>query len=94
MVGSLKVNEEFQLPDNCGYNKIFRHNWITPVYGLSIAHIPVIHNICRGKWGWHFKPHKDMNYQSDLWYEKQNMVLSFERQIDLIIVKLSIDIHK
>jgi hypothetical protein len=94
MVVSLQVSSDFKLPDTCGYNKIFRHNWVTPVYGLSQVLIPVIHNICKANWGWHFKPHKDMNYHSDQWYEKQSMVLSFESQIDLIIVKLSIDIHK
>lgn len=90
----MQITEDFQLPTTCGYNKIFAHNWITPVYGLSMHHIPVIHNLSNKRWGWHFKPKKDMNYHSEKWFEKQNMVLSFESQIDLIIVKLSIDIHK
>ena len=50
--------------------------------------IPVINNICNKRWGWHFSPKKDMNYGSDKWYEKQNMVLSFESKLDLILVKL------
>lgn len=84
---------EFKLPEGYGYNKVFKHNWITPVYGLSASLIPVIHKICRKKWGWHFIPKKDMNYYDDRWFEKQNMVLSFESQIDLILVKLSIDVR-
>ena len=72
MVVILQTND-FELPDNCGYNKIFQYNWITPVYGLSMS---------------------DMNYNDEKWFEKQNMVLSFEDQKDLIFVKISIDINK
>ena len=82
---------EYELPDDCGYNKLYSHNWITPVYGLSMTLIPVIHDICKKRWGWHFRPHKDMNYHKDNWYEKQNMVLSFESKFDLILVKLMVD---
>ena len=85
---------EFVLPEACGYNKIYRYNWITPVYGLSMSLIPVIHELCKKRWGWHFKPHKDMNYHSDKWFEKQNMVLSFEDQKDLVFVKITVDINK
>ena len=76
---------EFVLPDDCGYNKMYRYNWVTPVYGLSMSLIPVIHELCKKRWGWHFRPHKDMNYNSNTWYEKQNMVLSFEDQKDLVL---------
>lgn len=93
-MGEILQTSDFTLPEDCGYNIVFKHNWRTPVYGLSMGLIPVIHKICKKRWGWHFKPHKDINYHSDQWYEKQNLVLSFESQIDLIIVKLSIDIHK
>ena len=85
---------DFELPEDCGYNILYRYNWVTPVYGLSMTLIPVIHILCKKRWGWHFRPQKDMNYNDEKWFEKQNMVLSFESQIDLIIVKLSIDINK
>lgn len=84
---------EFELPKDCGYNKVYRYNWKTPVYGLSMSLIPVIHDICKKRWGWHFSPKKDMDYNSDQWYEKQNMVLSFESKLDLILVKLMIDVQ-
>ena len=83
---------DYELPKDCGYNKLYRHNWVTPVYGLSMTLIPIIHDICKKRWGWHFRPHKDMNYHSNNWYEKQNMVLSFESKLDLILVKLMIDV--
>ena len=85
---------DFELPEDCGYNILYRYNWVTPVYGLSMTLIPVIHKLCKKRWGWHFRPQNDMNYNDEKWFEKQNMVLSFESQIDLIIVKLSIDINK
>ena len=85
---------DFELPEDCGYNILYRYNWVTPVYGLSMTLIPVIHKLCKKRWGWHFRPQIDMNYNDEKWFEKQNMVLSFESQLDLIIVKLSIDIKK
>jgi len=88
------TTDTFELPEDCGYNKVFTHDWLTPVYGLSMSHIPVIHGICTGKWGWHFKPHNDMDYNSAQWYEKQNLVLSFENKWDLVLCKLIIDINK
>jgi len=93
MVEILQTND-FEIPESCGYNKIFKYNWITPVYGLSMSLIPVIHNLCKKRWGWHFKPNPDMDYTSDKWYEKQKMVLSFEDEKDLVFVKISIDINK
>ena len=47
-------------------------------------------DICEKKFGWHFIPHKDINYHSDNWYEKQTLVISFESQTDLITSKLNI----
>ena len=88
------MSDLYELPEDCGYNKIFKYNWETPVYGLSIGHIPNIDKICKKRWGWYFRPNKNMDYRSEQWYENQNMVLSFESRIDLIIVKLSIDVTK
>ena len=50
--------------------------------------------MCTGRWGWYFKPGKDMDYYSDEWYENQTLILCFENQWDLIHVKLRIDINK
>jgi len=94
MAETFQMSDLYELPEDCGYNKIFKYNWITPVYGLSMNHIPNIDNICKKRWGWHFKPKPDMNYHDEKWFEKQNMVLSFESKIDLIICKLSIDVTK
>lgn len=88
------VTTEFKLPEDCGYNKQYSHNWETPVYGLGMHLIPKIHNLCKGSWGWHFKPQKDCDYHAKDWYEKQNLVLSFEQKWDLIMCKLIIDINK
>ena len=51
-------------------------------------------NIVKKRWGWHFRPHKDMDYTRDNWYEKQNCYLSFELETDLINVKLLIEYNK
>lgn len=82
------------LPEDCGYNKVYKHEWVTYQHGLLMHKIPAIHNMCTGRWGWYFKPQEDMNYGSDDWYEKQTLVLCFENQWDLIQVKLTIDINK
>jgi len=73
-----------------GYNKIYRHQWVTNVYGLPMSAKHLMEDICEHKFGWHFLPHKDMNYHSDKWYEKQTLVISFESEMDLITSKLNI----
>jgi len=85
---------EHKLPDSCGYNKIFKHQWKIGTYGLSMVTINEIQNLIKGKWGWHFIPHKDMDYRADNWYESQECILSFENKWDLILSKLFITIHK
>ena len=70
---------ELELPDGYGYNHIFKHQIKTRTYGLSGSLIPQIHKLCEGKWGWHFRPQKDMNYDDEKWFEKQNMVLSLKK---------------
>jgi len=82
------------LPEDCGYNKVYEHKWVTFNHGLLMHKIPAIHNMCTGRWGWYFKPGKDMDYYSDDWYEKQTLILCFENKWDLIHVKLTIDINK
>tara|TARA_B100000927_G_C16354987_1_gene424942 strand:- start:287 stop:559 length:273 start_codon:yes stop_codon:yes gene_type:complete len=86
--------KELELPEGYGYNCIFKHQINTRQYGLSASLIPKIHKLSEGKWGWHFRPHSDMDYNSDQWYEKQTCFLSFEKQTDLINVKLLIEYNK
>ena len=73
-----------------GYNKIYKHQWRTHVYGLPMSAKTLMEDICEKKFGWHFVPHKDMDYHSDSWYEKQTLVISFESKTDLIASKLNI----
>jgi len=76
--------------DGDGYNKIYKYQWITNVYGLPMSAKELMLDICEKKFGWHFLPHKDMNYHSDNWYEKQTLVISFESKMDLITSKLNV----
>lgn len=73
-----------------GYNKIYMHQWRTTSYGLPMHWIERIDCISEGKWGWHFIPNKNMDYQRDDWYENQTLYLTFENQEDLIQVRLSL----
>ncbi len=93
MIDSLDWRAD-NLPKDCGYNKVYKHEWVTYQHGLLMHKIPAIHNMCTGRWGWYFKPQEDMDYGSEEWYEKQTLVLCFENKWDLIHVKLTIDINK
>lgn len=42
------------------------------------------------KWGWVFKPHKNMDYHRTDWYKDQTLILTFEDQADLIQTKLEL----
>lgn len=85
-------NSELNLPDDCGYNKIFEHQWHTHVHALPLTQVGIIHSIATSRWGWHFIPHKNMNYENDDWYKDQTLVLSFFDKDDLINSKFSIDL--
>ncbi len=84
----------YEIPDTCGYNKIFKHQWRTQHYGINMSTVERIGKVATGKWGWHFKPHKNMNYSRDDWYENQTCYVSFEKKWDLILVKLLVDFNK
>tara|TARA_Y100001938_G_C7920666_1_gene344313 strand:- start:158 stop:415 length:258 start_codon:yes stop_codon:yes gene_type:complete len=84
----------YEIPEDCGYNKIFKHQWRTRDYGINMSTIERISKLVSGRWGWHFKAHKDMDYSRDNWYENQTCYVSFERKWDLILVKLLIDFNK
>ena len=81
-------DQDHSLPDGCGYNKIFKHEWITHTNALPLSAVHTITDCIKGKWGWHFVPHKNMNYEQDDWYKDQTLVITFENKLDLIISKL------
>ena len=81
------------LPEGCGYNFIFKHQWKTHTNSLPITAVTEILKIVDGRqFGWHFIPHDNMNYHNDDWYKDQTLVLSFSSRIDLIITKLIVTI--
>ena len=43
-----------------------------------------------GRWGWHFEPFPDMDYNDDKWFEKQECILSFESKWDKYQTWLSV----
>lgn len=84
----------YTIPNDCGYNKIFKHSWKTTEYAIPMTAIDKISKIVSGKWGWHFIPNKNMNYTRQNWYEDQILYLTFENKFDLILCKLMISINK
>ena len=83
---------DFELPDDCGYNKIYKYSWKTPTYGLPMHVSNKIASMVTGRWGWHFVPHENMDYNSDDWYENQTLVITFERKWDLVMCRLMISL--
>lgn len=77
------------VPKNCGYNKVFQHKYCLHVPALPGNLILEMIHKCDYKFGWHFVPHPNMNYNSEDWYENQTAYISFENQLDLINVVLS-----
>ena len=84
------IQSDTDLPEGCGYNKIFEHQWRTHVYALPLSAINLIKKIALDKWGWHFIPHKNMQWEKEDWFKDQTLVLSFESKTDLITSKLNI----
>ena len=87
------IQSDTDLPEGCGYNKIFEHQWRTHVYALPLSAINVIKKIALDKWGWHFIPHKNMQWEKDDWFKDQTLVLSFSDKDDLINCRFSIDLN-
>jgi len=75
-----------------GYNKIFKYQWTTPVYGLPMDIHNALDKICKGRWGWHFIPHENINYSRENWYEDQTLVITFENKWDLIHARLRVSV--
>ena len=73
-----------------GYNKIYKYQWHTHVYAIPLTAIELMQNICEKKFGWHFIPHRNMQYEKEDWFKDQTLVISFESQTDLITSKLNI----
>lgn len=42
-----------------------------------------------GRWGWNFKPHPD-----EIWHDKQNAYMSFEKKEDAVQVRLGMRFNK
>ena len=77
--------------EGCGYNVIFRYQWHTNTNALPMHIIDMIDRITETrKWGWTFKPHKNMDYSRADWYKDQTLIITFEDQADLIQTKLEI----
>lgn len=85
---------EDALPDDCGYNCIYKHQWKTITNALPMTAINKIHSIVDKRWGWHFIPHKNMDYSKEDWYENQTLILTFENKMDLILAKLLVTLNK
>lgn len=78
------------LPEDCGYNKVYKHQWKTGHYGIGITTINEINAMIDGRWGWHFEPFPDMDYNDDNWFEKQECIVSFESKWDKYQTWLSV----
>jgi|TARA_R110001592_G_scaffold132997_16_gene348097 hypothetical protein len=76
-----------------GYNKIYKHQWVTHVNALPMSAIDVMDKVCLKKYGWHFTPHEAMDYSREDWYKDQSLILTFESNIDLLVSKLTITLN-
>ena len=77
-----------------GYNKIYKHQWVTHVNALPMSAIDVMDKVCLKKYGWHFTPHEAMDYSREDWYKDQSLILTFESNIDLLVSKLTITLNQ
>ena len=80
-----------ELPEDCGYNKVYKHQWNTGEYGIGLHTVETIRKIVKGKWGWYFKPNDRMDYNSDRWYENQECIMTFEDEWDCAQVVLQVE---
>lgn len=82
------------LPDGVGYNHIYKHQWKTTTNALPMTAVTEIQNIVRKRWGWHFTPHRNMDYSKDDWYKNQTLHITFESKMDLVLAKLLVSVNK
>jgi len=83
-VASLKTSKEGE------YNKVYPHSWKTNVNALPMNIKQFLDRTLEGAYGWHFVPHKNMQWEKEDWYKDQTLYLTFELQQDLIQSKLSV----
>lgn len=81
-----------ECPDGCGYNQVFQHKIQLQGHAVPGTYISWCNDNCVFKWGWHFKPHNNMNYQSETWYENQTAYLSFEDVDDALQAALELNL--
>lgn len=87
----MKINVAVAEEPSSGYNKIYRYQWHTCCYALPMQVIELIDVITQGrKWGWHFIPSPQMDYNREEWYKDQRLVISFDNDFDLIQSKLEL----
>ncbi len=85
---------ETELPEDCGYNFIYKFAWKTQTNALPMTAVNKIQNIVKKRWGWHFRPHANMDYSKEDWYENQTLYLTFESKMDLVLAKLLVTVNK
>lgn len=84
---SLIVN----IPDTCGYEKIFAHNLDLKDPGVSYGYVNWCVENCIGLWGWWFE--RDISkFYTDPDNHTTNAYLSFEMEEDLVLFNLTHDI--
>ena len=81
---------DLDVPEGCGYNKIFFWQWPLNTHGVNGSIITWCTKNCVGKFGWHFKPNSYMNYDEDDWFKNQEAFISFDLKQDLLQAKLTI----
>jgi len=80
----------YDMPKGCGYNQIFKHQWATGKYGVSLLATEQIAKFATQKFGWHFIPNEKMDYTSEKWFENQECILTFENKWDLVRARFSV----
>ena len=91
MGATLEISSnKYDMPEGCGYNQIFKHQWSTGKYGLSLLASVEIATFATKKFGWHFIPNKDMDYKNEDWYINQECIVTFESKWDLIRARFSV----
>jgi len=92
MIHKTELDNTYDLNDDCGYNKIYKYSWTTRQYGLPLHASQKIAKLVKGRWGWHFIPHENMDYNSDDWFENQTLILTFENKWDLVMSRLCVNL--
>lgn len=78
--------------DVSGYNKLYKHQWVTSTNALPLTISEKLSKMCSKRWGWHFIPHENMDYSRENWFQDQTLILTFESKWDLIHAKLRVSL--